>query len=439
VKLGKLVVDVTPLRVSRDFRWLFAARVVSLLSVGLIGATVAMQMYSLTGSSLNVGLVSACLAVPMVVGLLVGGVLADRHDRRILMVATRGAYVIVVAGFLANALAPQPQVAAMYSLAAIAGLVNGLSVPPLMAAMPAVVGRELVVAAAGLTAVTTQLGAVVGPAMAGVIVSTGGFASSYTVILAGAVLVPLLLARVRALPVASGNGEGSAAPKRLDPLRSLADAFRFIVCRQLIAGLLLVDLAATMFAMPHALFPELGARRFGGDATIVGWLYAAPAAGALIGAVASGWTGRVNRPGAALIGAVLLWGVGMIGAGASAGLAATLTLLAVAGFGQSSSEILRRGLLQVHTPDELQGRVGSLWAMQAISGPAVGNVNAGLLSRVFPAGGALVAGGLLCVAGTVAVATSLPALRRATFGRPAESDAGDAPPFVMASTPSRPA
>src|SRR5690606_5270464 len=84
VKLGKLVVDVTPLRVSRDFRWLFAARVVSLLSVGLIGATVAMQMYSLTGSSLNVGLVSACLAVPMVVGLLVGGVLADRHDRRIL-------------------------------------------------------------------------------------------------------------------------------------------------------------------------------------------------------------------------------------------------------------------------------------------------------------------------------------------------------------------
>ena len=109
MRVGQLVVDVAPLRASPDFRLLFAARVVSLLSIGLMGATVGMQVFALTGSSLHVGLVSACLAGPMIAGLLVGGVLADRLDRRRLMVSTRGAYTLVVVGFLANAASAQPR------------------------------------------------------------------------------------------------------------------------------------------------------------------------------------------------------------------------------------------------------------------------------------------------------------------------------------------
>jgi MFS transporter, ENTS family, enterobactin (siderophore) exporter len=180
-----------------------------------------------------------------------------------------------------------------------------------------------------------------------------------------------------------------------------------------VTGILLIDVAAMVFAMPFALLPEFGAVVLGGDARTMGFLYTPPALGSLTAALTSGWTGRAAHPGAALILAVLLWGAAAVGLGLSPALAPALVFLALMGFADMVSEILRGALLQRHTPDALLGRVSSLRMIQATASPALGNIQASLLARAVSAPLALVAGGLASLARTLLVARSIPALRQA--------------------------
>jgi ENTS family enterobactin (siderophore) exporter len=181
---------------------------------------------------------------------------------------------------------------------------------------------------------------------------------------------------------------------------------------RLVAGLLLIDVAATIFATPFALLPQYGAEMVGGS-QVVGMLYAAPAVGAFLAALTSGWASRVLRPGKALIGAVLAWGAAAIGVGLAPNLALALAALFAMGFADTVSEILRIALLQRHTPDHLLGRVSSLWMIQAMVSPALGNMQAGLLARVASPRLALVCGGATSVVASVLIARAWPALRSA--------------------------
>src|SRR5262245_55817785 len=117
MRLGQFVVDVAPLRASRDFRFAFAARLVSLLGVGVTGVALAVQVFGLTGSSLHVALVSLALGGPLLAGTLAGGVLADRLDRRRLVIWSRALALAGFAGLGLNALLPEPALWALYACA----------------------------------------------------------------------------------------------------------------------------------------------------------------------------------------------------------------------------------------------------------------------------------------------------------------------------------
>ncbi|SDH57614.1 enterobactin transporter EntS [Nonomuraea jiangxiensis] len=406
MRLGQFVVDVAPLRASRDFRFAFAARLVSLLGVGVTGVALAVQVFDLTGSSLHVALVSLALGGPLLAGTLAGGVLADRLDRRRLVVWSR---VIAAAGFAGlglNALLPEPELWALYGCAALIGLADGLSETALMAVTPALVGRERLAAAEALTSITTQLGTVAGPSLGGLLIAGPGLAACFWLTTLTTAVTIVLLCRMRPLPPA-----GEAADRH--PLRALADGARYALRNRLISGLILLDLSGTLFAMPYAVFPELVAGRFEGNAAVLGLLYSAPATGALLTALTSGWVAGVRRPGRWLIGSVALWGLAMVGFGLSGELWKGLLFLAVSGAGQVVSEVLAGALLQGNTPDELLGRVSSLWLAEATVGPAVGNLIAGGLARVSSPAGAVVAGGLACVAAVALLALAVPELRRA--------------------------
>lgn len=406
IRLGGWFIDLAPLRASRDFRSLYLARVISLLGIGVLSVTASMQVYELTGSSLHVGLVALSVGLPMVIGLVVGGMLADGSDQRRMMVRVRSAFIPVAALFLVNALREQPSVAMIYFAAFTSGIVNGLSSPPLMAAMPALVGREHLVAAGALTTIATQIGAVAGPSIAGLLAAAGGYVACYLLVFLTALAVPLILARIRPLPPPPGAVRG---------LPALVEGWRFLAGNRLIRGLMMVDIAATIFAMPQALFPELATTRFGGGPEAIGLLYTAPAFGALIGALTSGWTGRLSRPGVVLFGAVTVWGVAIGAVGVAGSLWVAFALLAVAGAGDTISEIIRRALLQHHTPDHLQGRVSSVWLVQVIVTPALGSAQVGALARLTSATTAIVAGASLSLAATLGLAGRLGEVRRASL------------------------
>jgi MFS family permease len=195
-------------------------------------------------------------------------------------------------------------------------------------------------------------------------------------------------------------------------VRSIIEGFRFLRGRQAIQGAYVIDINAMVFGMPRALFPALAASVFGGGATTVGFLYAAPGAGALIGAVTTGWVGRVRRQGLAVIIAVIVWGLAITGFGLVSWLPAALVLLAVAGWADVISAVFRSTIIQLAVPDALRGRLQGVQMAVVTGGPRIGDLEAGAVATAFGDTASVVSGGLACVAGALVLAQLLPGFRR---------------------------
>ena len=416
MRIGQIAIDVTPLREGRDFRLLFTGRGVSMAGNAIATAAANWQVYGLTGSSLAVGTVTLADSIGMFAGLIAGGMLADRHDRRVLMLATRAPLALLAALMMVNSLLPRPQLWAVYLLVTAIGALSGLGSPASTAAMPALVRPDQLAAAAALGAMSGQVGNLGGPALAGALIAGPGLASCYGIDAACFAVFALTAWFIRPLPPTTRAGRPG--------LRSMAEGLRHVRRNAVVGGMLAVDTSAMIFGMPSALFPAMASEHFHGGSATFGLLAAAPGLGALIGAATSGWTGRLKRPGIVVIIAGLVWGAAIVGFGLSGSLAVALAFLALAGLADLISEALRNALLQHYTPDALRGRVSSLYLAQVTTAPSVGNVEAGLIAQLFSVTISVVSGGLACVAGALILGAVNPALRRARLPGPGDELSG---------------
>lgn len=305
-----------------------------------------------------------------------------------------------------NALLDQPKLWLVYLCAAVIGMVDGTSETALVAITPNLVAAGQLAAAGALTANTTQPATMLGPSAAGVIIAGPGVAVCYGVTCAATVIQVALMSLVTRRPPAEA--------KHSHPLRAILEGLQFVRHNRLIAGLLLIDVCGGLFALPYAVFPEFGAAVLRGDSRTVGLMYSAPAVGAFLGALFSGWVGRYRRPGRALLGAGLAWGIGIIAFGASGNIGFALVFLGLAGTGMIFSDILIRALLQQHTPDALIGRVSSFWLALATVAPAAGGALVGGLAGVAGPAAAVLLSGLACVTAVLIIAAVIPELRRTT-------------------------
>jgi len=409
MRIGQIAIDVTPLREGRDFRLLFSGRLVSMAGNAVATTAANWQVYALTKSSLAVGTLTLADSIGMFAGLLAGGMLADRHDRRMLMLATRAPLALLAALLTVNSLLSHPQLWAVYALVTAVGALSGVGSPASTAAMPALVRPDQLAAAAALGAMSGQLGNLGGPALAGGLIAGPGLAFCYGIDAACFAVFGLTTWLMRPLP---------PTVRAVRPgLRSMAEGLRHVRRNAVVGGMLAVDTSAMIFGMPSALFPAVAHEHFHGGAATFGLLAAAPGFGALLGAATSGWTGRLRRPGLVVIGAGLAWGAAVVGFGLSGSLAIALVFLALAGMADLISEVLRNALLQHYTPDSLRGRVSSLYLAQVTTAPSVGNVEAGLVAQLCTVTVSVVSGGLACVAGALILGAINPALRRATLAR----------------------
>jgi len=392
MRIARFLIDLAPLRESRAFRYAYAARTATVLVTGMLLVAASIQLYDLTASSVAVAALNASMALPMGLALIVGGVLSDRIDRRKLMLWSRSVYVISVLLFLCNALLPRPLVWPIYLAAVIGGAAGGISVPAMMSATPALVGRRHLAAAAALSGLAMQLGGVIGPLLAGALIAGPGLVFCYAIVLAWVVATPVLLRALPPLPPrapADGGGEAGL-------FHSFVEGLRYMLATPLLRNLLLIDLAAVVFATPLALLPEWGDTVLGMGAEATGALYSAPAAGAVLAALASGWTRGHPRPGRIVIVAVEVWGLAVVLLALSTTLYVSFLALAIMGAADTLSKMMRMTLVQKHTPDHLLGRMSSLWMTQSSLGTAAGNMQMGLISRWFSPSLALLAGGAAC-------------------------------------------
>jgi ENTS family enterobactin (siderophore) exporter len=419
VRIGQIAIDLAPLRESRDYQRLFTGRFVATAGNAVATTAADWQVYGLTHNSLAVGLLTLADGAGMLAGLLTGGMLADRHDRRMLLMAVRLPQAVLAGLLVVNSLAGHPALWPLYVITFGIGTLSGLSAPASTAATPALVSADKLPAAAALNSTAGQLGSLGGPALAGLLIAGPGLATCYAIDAACFVVFGLAMIRMRPLP--------PTTKAQRPGLRSLAEGFRYVRHNRVVGAMLLVDTNAMIFGMPTALFPALASTHFHGGSATFGLLVAAPGLGALIGAATSGWTGRLRRPGMVVIGAGILWGLSIAAFGLVRSLPLGLLFLAAAGMGDMISEILRNALLQHYTPDRLRGRVSSLYLAQVTGAPAIGNVEAGGVARLVSPGFSVVTGGLACVAGALVLGAMIPALRGATFSGSAGESPAPAP------------
>jgi MFS family permease len=399
----RMRVDTRPLR-HRDFRNLWIGQMISTLGGAIGTVAVPYQVYNLTGSTALVGALGLASLVPLLVVPLVGGAIADAWDRRTVLLRTETGMALITGLFLLNALLPHPQVWALFVLQALAVAVFSLGRPAMSSLAPRLVPDEEIAAANALDSVYNSLGAVAGPAVGGLIISFAGVPWTYGIDCATYVASLVALAALPRLPPLVEVDRPS--------VRSILDGFRFLKGRQALLGIFLVDSSAMVFGMPSALFPAFALHQLGGDASTVGYLYAAPYAGALLGSLVSGWTSHVRRQGLAVTFWACIWGAAIAGFGFTTSLWPALVLLAVAGGADFYSAVLRSVILLRSTPDHLRGRLKGIEFMQVASAPSLGDLEAGVLASLTSLRFSIVSGGLFCIVGCVVAAIALPGFLR---------------------------
>jgi MFS family permease len=399
-----LAIDLRPLRESRDFRLLWIGQTISAFGNMATFVAVPFQLYHLTGSALQVGLLSICDAVPLLLFAAIGGTIADRLDRRKVALWTDVGLMAVAALLAVNAFVAEPQVWALYVLAFVATSLWSLGAPALRALMPGLVPREQLAASQALQSIYSQTAAIAGPALGGVLIAAAGIGWAY--VIDGATFGASLLAVLR---VAPAPAVGQVAHEALESLR---EGWRFLRRQPVILGTFALDTNAMIFGMPQALFPAIAAHHFHSGARVVGLLYAAPSAGALLAAVTSGWIAHVRRQGVAVAAAIVVWGTAITAFGFATALWLGLAMLAIAGLADEISAILRSTILFACTPDHYRGRMQGFELAQVASTPALGNVEAGIVASLTSLRFSVVSGGIACVVGAVAVLAALPSLFR---------------------------
>ncbi|HEV3475159.1 MAG TPA: MFS transporter [Actinomycetota bacterium] len=408
----RTLIDLTPLRTSRQFRLLWLGELVSHTGRHVTVVALPYQVYLLTRSPLAVGLIGLVQLVPLLVFSFVAGAAADAVDRRRLLIVSQiglaGSSLLLMGG----ALAGDPPLWFVYTAAGLAAAFMALDSPARTAAIPNLVRKEDLASAITLNQVLFQVSDVAGPAIGGFILARLGLAWAYGIDAATfLVAIGTLLAMNPMRPARVGAAR---------VWESVREGFRYLRRRRVLQSTFAVDLIAMVFGMPRALFPVLAAETFRVGPAGLGLLFAAPAAGALAGALLTGWVRRVVRQGRAVLWAVAIWGLAIVGFGLSTeAFWLALGFLAIAGAADVISAIFRSTILQGAVPDSLRGRLSAIHIVVVTGGPRLGDLEAGVVAQLISPMFSVVSGGAAVVLGVMGLAGAVPAFARYRAGDPA--------------------
>ena len=401
-----LLPDLSPLRRHRSFRLLWFGQLVSNVGTQMRLVALPYQIYVLTGSPFHVGLLGLFQAIPLISLPLLGGVLADRADRRRVLIATQSGLAL---SSLVLALVTQfgsTELWILYALTAVSASFSAFDQPARGSLVPTLVERSELPAAIALNQMLYQTAAVVGPAIGGLVIASFGVAAAYwvdTMTFAAAIAAAIAITAPRQV---------LAAPQSI--VESLVEGVMYVLRQRLLFSTMVLDLAAMFFGSIRALMPFYAEQVFKVGAAGLGLLFAAPGVGALVAVLTSGWVSRVRRPGVAVLVAVCVWGIAIAAFGLVTGelFILGLVLLAIAEAADVLSAIFRHTILQGVVREELRGRLTAMNGLFVIGGPNLGQVRAGAVAALASPPFAVVSGGLLCVLSAIAVAFWAPELPR---------------------------
>jgi MFS family permease len=410
-KLRRHRIDLTPLTTSADFRRLFVGQALSEFGTQITFVAVPLQVYIRTRSTAMVGLLALCETLPLVVLPIVGGAIADAVERRRFLMIAQAIAAGLSLVLAVNSLLPEPRVWVLFAFSFLWASAYSLYSPAFRAWPARLLTPDLYTSALALEVVYYQSAALVGPALAGVLIVRFGFECAYLLDVVSYVAVIVALAGMRPSP--------PTADRATVAWSTIMEGLRFLRGRQVLQGTFWIDLNAMIFGLPAALYPAFVLDVLDASPSLVGLLYSAEAMGALFVALVSGRAKHVRRQGLVTLVACVCWGAGIIGFGLSPTLWVALIFLMLASASDMVSGLYRDAILKTVTPDEMRGRLEGVSLAVVGTGPSLGNAEAGLLASVTGVRFSIVSGGIACILGAGLLALVLPKYRRYDAAAPA--------------------
>lgn len=393
-----MLMNLTPLKKYRDFRLLFIGQWISIFGNMLTYVAFPYQIYHLTNSSLAVGNIGLVQLFPLLFTSLWGGALADKVNRRKLLLFAEFGLFLISLLLLLNTLY-EPRVWVLYLLAGMTSALTGFHRPTLEAIVQSLVQHEDMPAVSALNSFKYAVSMIAGPAIAGIILAKFGLGLIYFIDSITFIVSFFAIYFIRTSLAIPAKAE--------EPIfQSIREGLRYAVSRQELLGSYAVDFVAMIFGMPMALFPAI-AETFQTQLAI-GWLYAAPSFGLIITALTSGWVGKVKRYGKAISLSATVWGIAIVAFGLTQNLVFAVMFMAVAGAADNISGMFRQTLWNQTIPQHYRGRLAGIEMISYMSGPLLGNAEAGLIAAGFGTTVSVVSGGILCVVAVILLALLLP-------------------------------
>jgi MFS family permease len=389
------------------FRQYSASRAASGLASSMLQALILWQVYAISGSALDLGIVGLVAFGSACVTSVVGGAIVDTYDRRRILLIAELVPGLASLAMLAALATEHVSLQLIYALVLITGVASSLENPARQAILPSIVPRRLFTRALTLNSALSSITSVTGPALSGVLIATGGIAATYS-----AHLLLVAVATVALLPL---RVPGGAAAGRLD-LASIREGLAFVWCRPVLLGAMTLDMFAVLFGGARALLPIYAVDVLHANAVGYGILSASIEVGTLLMALILLLIPTPKHTGRTLLIAVATFGLATIGFGLSTWLPLSIVMYALVGMADQVSMVMRHNTIQLNTPDALRGRVTGVSSVFISASNELGAMESGLVAAATSAVFAVVSGGLACLLVVALIAWWVPNLRRYQVG-----------------------
>ncbi|HLF76459.1 MAG TPA: MFS transporter [Dehalococcoidia bacterium] len=371
----------------RDFRLFWTGAVLSAVGSQLTTVAMAWQIYELTNSPLQIGLLGLGRALPQIGLALVGGVLADAMDRRRLMMIVQLGQLAVSAGLALLTLVDAITPAYLFAAAVMLAFGSALEAPPRQAIVPNLVPVDQLSSAIALNTTQRSLGTILGPSLAGVLLAVAGPELCYLIDSASWLAMLSALALIKLQTVSERGVQGLS-------LAALLGGARFVLHQPVILAFMVLDFGATLFGSPNALFPVFARDLLNTGPVGLGLLYAAPSIGGALAGVVMSMRAQIVNAGRWVLVGVAFYAVCTIAFAFSNVLWLSVLMLAGAGIGNLVSAVLRGTTNQLLTPDQLRGRVAAVNSAFVMGGPQLGQFESGLIADLWSTRMSAATGGL---------------------------------------------
>jgi len=386
----------------RNFRMLWIADSIAILGSQIQNVAIIWNVFALTADPFQLGLLGLFRFVPVLFFGLYGGVIADRRDRRSILVVTHVLLMATTAILMAGTALDAVTMPLIYGVTFVASAVNAFAGPARQAIIPALVPREEIAGAATVLNLAMQTAQIGGPALGGIIIGTVGLTAAYAVgtVSFVAVIVAALMITVREkIVVGSANG-----------LTAVVDGLKFLWTTPILLAVMSLDFIAIFFAASITLMPIFAEQILSMGPNGLGFLLSAPAVGAVAGSLVMSVAPIPPRPGLGIVLAILAYGACIVGFGLSSMIWLSLLFLAGSGAADAISMAMRHSIRNLVTPAAFRGRIAAAHTTFARGGPQLGEVRSGVMASMFGAQAAVALGGVATVIGCLLMARIVPSL-----------------------------